>query len=240
MSKDDGIEKEPIITLIGNNHNGKAQVTFDAEDFFKKYRITEPKKFYFTATTKKAKPIKSGYIEIIPPSFINPIWTKDGKETTNGILNEEITINCQANEMPEGKEIEIEIWEKDSTNPYDFVFALKSTVQNKKIEFNWKIDFRDTNEKTSSQKEISEKGYAMPEYHFVVRYLYFVSKPSPALNIKCNYIQQVKDKKGKPMSNMEYIFITPDGKEIHGKTDSDGMIKEYDMFIGESNLLLNR
>lgn len=238
MSKEDGIQEEPLLTFLTTIKGGKAEVSFNTEELFIKNHITKPTEFYFTVTTDRAKPVKSDKIKIIPPSFSCPVWLKDGKEKNNAVLDEEITISCNANDMPEGKEVDIEIWEKDPSNPYDYVFSLKSTVQNKKIEFNWTVLFRDCKEATSSQKEISEKGYATPEYRFVVRYLYFVSEPSPPLHIKCNYIEQALDNEGKPIPDTDYIFYTPDGKTIFGKTDNEGIIRQENLLIGKCKIVM--
>jgi hypothetical protein len=54
------------------------------------------------------------------------------------------------------------VWEHDEDNEYDHVADL-----NGKLAIPWEVVYTEDNDDSTSAKELAEKGYTLPEYHFV-------------------------------------------------------------------------
>ncbi|MDR2921820.1 MAG: hypothetical protein LBU85_00580 [Treponema sp.] len=100
------------------------------------------------------------------------------------------------------------------------------------------IKDKEGNTGAKSKKEIDEKGYTIPEYHFYIRYFGYKSDTSPVLKLKQNFIEKAINNNGVAIINTDYILICPDGQELKGKTDSKGFIRQNDVFIGNYKIVI--
>ncbi|MCL2289159.1 MAG: hypothetical protein FWC34_00410 [Bacteroidetes bacterium] len=229
---------EAQATLPGKNINGVAQ---SEELCWGVKSWHEPpegsNKFFFTAQTRNSPYITSSIIEMKPPEFSNLCWSKENQKTDVIFLHEYITISCDTKNIPDYQKVKVEIYEPDENGNDLHIFNVAGKIEKGKLNLQWKVDFLEE-ENTKSNKEIAEKGYALPEYRFFVRYYGFKSEASPVATLKCNYVERVVDQNGNPVPNTDYILITPDGHELYGKTDPKGFVRQDDLYLGKCKVLV--
>jgi hypothetical protein len=133
-----------------------------------------------------------------------------------------------------GETVTLEIWEHDDDNEHDHVTDITGVVENGKIAKKWKVIYVEDNDDSTSGKELAEKGYTLPEYHFVAKYGDAVSGPGPVMEVRGWIDRQViYEKTGEIAVNRKYTLLLPDGKKRTGQTDEKGFIKETELPFGE-------
>jgi len=196
-------------------------------------------KFFFTAQTRRSRYITSGVLEIKLPEFSNLAWKIDGNNAETLFVHDKVMISCDTKNIPDDKEVLIEIVEPDVKGEDEHIFDVIGKINEGKLEVEWQVEYREK-ANTKSKKELDEQGYTIPEYHFYVRYYGFRSEASPKVNIKCNIMEIAFNNDNKAIVNTDYIFITPDKKEIISKTDADGYIKQDNILIGNYKVIIAR
>jgi hypothetical protein len=86
---------------------------------------------------------------------------------------------------------------------------------------------------------MAEKGYTLPEYHFVAEYGGAESEPGPVLEVRGWGEMRIFDKKtGEVLANRECALFRSDGTFITGyKTDGNGFITIKEINIGKYTLI---
>jgi hypothetical protein len=138
-----------------------------------------------------------------------------------------------------GQRIKITIWEHDQDNEHDHVADLTGTVENGQIAKTWKVIYTpDEDDGSTSAEELKEKGYTLPEYHFVAEYKGVESEPGPVLKVKGWGNRQLLDEKTvKPLVNRDFVLLTPEGDFIEGVTDSKGFARIEGIKIGNYTII---
>jgi hypothetical protein len=84
-------------------------------------------------------------------------------------------------------------WEHNEDN--DHVADLTGTAGNGKVAIKWKVAYTEDNDDSTSRKEMAEKGYTLPEYHFVAEYDGVESEPGPIVKIHKNIFRKRRQNK---------------------------------------------
>ena len=156
------------------------------------------------------------------PKITNPHWENaDGQTITKALVGDEAYLCADVRDIAEGASTTIKIVEKDD----DDLTVLTDKVQNGKIRCDWKVVYMEDNDDTESQQEIEEKGYALPEYAFIVECDGVKSEESPQLDVM-GWIHRkvVFDKSKKIATNLKYIIEFPDRSTINGTVNKNGFI----------------
>jgi uncharacterized surface anchored protein len=97
----------------------------------------------------------------------------------------------------------------------------------------------DEDDGSTSGKELKEKGYTLPEYHFVAEYGDVKSEPGPVLEVKDWVHKQLVDKETKHLlSNRRYLLWTADNQFIEKKTDAEGYVEFEKLIFGDHRIIL--
>ncbi|MDR1218813.1 MAG: hypothetical protein LBK73_04305 [Treponema sp.] len=170
------------------------------------------------------------------PEFSNLAWQEDGKRAEYIFIHEYITLSCDTKNIPHGQDVIVEIVEPDEEGVDEYIFDVEGK-KNDKLKLQWQADYREK-PYTKSKKEIDEKVYTAPEYPFYVRYFGFGIESRSAVKLKCNFIEPAINKNGNPMPYTDYILITPDGRELFGKTNSKGFVRQESLYIGKRKMVI--
>jgi hypothetical protein len=97
--------------------------------------------------------------------------------------------------------------------------------------------YREDEDDSTSGKELAEKGYTLPEYHFVLQYKQ-IECTSPVLPVKGWEKKKLQDRTtGDILINRDYTLLFADGTEVSGQTDENGLIEQDNLPIGEYLIL---
>jgi hypothetical protein len=173
------------------------------------------------------------------PQFSNVRWVKKGKEVKDALVDDEVSLCFDVQNINNGQRIKLTIWEHDEDNEHDHVADLTGTVENGQIARTWKVVYTpDEDDGSTSAQELKEKGYTLPEYHFVAEYKGAESEQSPVLEVKGWIDYQVfNETTGEPLADRDYIVLNPEGKLAIGHTDKEGFIKAEGIKIGEYKII---
>jgi hypothetical protein len=142
------------------------------------------------------------------PEFTGLRWEKDGKETHEALVDDEAALCFEVKNINNGETVNVKVWEHDEDNEHDHVVDLKGTVENGKVHKKWKVVYTEDNDDSTSGKELAEKGYTLPEYHFVAEYGGVESEQSPVLEVK-GWIEVIMNKEPKS----DFLVVYKDGQE---------------------------
>jgi hypothetical protein len=154
-------------------------------------------------------------------------WVKKGNDVRKALVDDEVSLCFDVQNINNGQRIKITIWEHDQDNEHDHVADLTGTVENGQIAKTWKVVYTpDEDDGSTSAQELKEKGYTMPEYHFVAEYKGVESEQSPVLEVK-GWIKGILKNQdtGKILANKRYTMILSDGTERDGITGPQGEIE---------------
>ncbi len=104
------------------------------------------------------------------PVLNNPKWLKDGNEITESLVDDEVVLSVEVRDIDDRETVQLEIWENDEDNDHDFIEKLQGKVKDGKAEVSWKVKYTADDDDSTSGKELAEKGYTLPEYHFAAHY----------------------------------------------------------------------
>jgi hypothetical protein len=114
-----------------------------------------------------------------------------------------------------GETVNVAVWEHDEDNEHDRVDDLSGTVENGKIAIKWKVVYTEDNDDSTSGKEMAEKRYTLPEYHFVAEYDGTESEPGPVLEVKGWAKLTLKDEEtGEIFANKKYTLYMLDSRKL--------------------------
>jgi hypothetical protein len=160
------------------------------------------------------------------PEFRKLIWKKDGKEISEALVDDEVSLYCEVKNIADGEKVKFSIFEQGASKD-DPVEEVTGTVSDGKVEAPWKVVYK-CEEGSSVAEELEEQGYTIPDYCFVAQYNGVESAEQSKELILQNVIrkQLVDDKTGETLPNMEYTITLTDDSVISGTTDNDGYIEK--------------
>lgn len=170
---------------------------------------------------------KSNCLYVYPAIEIKNLkWDK--KEARRGDI---LKLTADVNNVYEGAEAEIQIWEHDADGAHDLITKFPAIVKNKKIETEWEYEYHEDTDDIPTEEE-TENGYNPPEYFFRVN-IGGVSADSELLEFKDWIEIKLEDQDGNPLKDVSYKIKFADGKTKDGKLDSDGYAKIEDVPPGK-------
>lgn len=234
---------EVFTQFVGNNSEIQIELydknakKFDAikgkisgNHFWKEITVPEKAKdelYAFVKLPKHDLCKKSNCLYIYPAVQIKNLkWDK--KEARRGDI---LKLTADVLNVYEGTEAEIQIWEYDTDGAHDFITKFPAIVKNQMVEAGWEFEYYEDTDDIPTEEE-TEKGYNYPEYFFRV-VIAGVSRDSEILRFKDWIGLVLYNYSGKPIPNIQYKLILPDGKERTGKLDKDGYSKEDDIPPGK-------
>ena len=162
-------------------------------------------------------------VEIEEPliKITNAQWDK-----TEARQGDTLTLTADVEGAQDGMGGEIEIYEHDVDGIHDLITKFPIAVANKKVETTWDYEYHEDTDEIPTDEELEKYGlkYNPPEYFFVVR-IKNAEDQSGILKFK-DYVEIIlKNPRGEPIADEEYILMLPDGSEITGNLDSEGYAK---------------
>lgn len=168
----------------------------------------------------------SNAIAVVPPIIVTDMsWS--ASEARRGDI---LTLKAKIENLPEGVEPKVVIYEYDRDGVHDKIVELPAKVDNKKIELQWEYEYHEDTDEIPSDEELQRYGrnYNPPEYFFTVRVgnqEFGKEQESGLLEFKDYLDLKVLDGKGQPAANKQYTVILPDGSERRGTLDQDGHVR---------------
>lgn len=234
--------------FVGNNSEIKIEISDKSGKVFDTIKSKISGNFFWTEVTvpEKAKDElfaeakisklglskKSNRMYILPPIQIkNQKWDK--KEARRGDI---LKLTADIENVYEGAEAEIQIWEYDSDKVHDLITKFPVLVKNKKIEAYWEYEYHEDTDEIPTEEE-AEQGYNPPEYFFRI-VIAGVSADSELLEFK-DWIEIIwSNDDGTPAANRRFKLITADGNERSETFDDHGSIRLEDMPPGPFKIIL--
>jgi phage protein D len=159
------------------------------------------------------------------PEFRSLKWKKDGKETTEALVDDNVSLFCEVKNIDDGQTVKFKIFEEGKSK-YDTVDEVEGEVKNGKVEAPWKVVFKGE-EGSAVAEEIEEQGYTIPDYCFYARYGGTESNESAKLKTHNVIRKQLFDEDtGDKLSNTKYEISLSDGTKIKGTTDENGYMEK--------------
>jgi hypothetical protein len=167
------------------------------------------------------------------PTLKNLKWLLDESEITEALVDDEVVLSVEVQDIADKETVELEIWENDEDNEHDFVEKVKGKVKGGKVEVPWKVKYMADDDDSTSGQELTEKGYTLPEYHFIAHYKDVESIKSNILEVRGWIKKQILYAGTKQsIANKKYTLYLPDNTKVHGETDSNGFINESGVLLG--------
>lgn len=150
-----------------------------------------------------------------------------------------LTMSAELENVRDGTEVKLIIYEFDQDGGHDIITDLKATVKESKIEEMWEYEYHEDTDELPTNEEIEEYGssYNPPEYFFTVKVGDFElgkkDQDSGLLLFK-DWIQiELLDASGQPVPKADYLIKLADNSEIEGKLDDDGRAKIEGIIPGQ-------
>jgi hypothetical protein len=141
--------------------------------------------------------------------------------------------------IPDDNEVMIHIYEHDQDGAHDFITKFPGVVKGNKVEAEWEYEYHEDSDDIPTEEEKQRYGrhYNYPEYFFVI-HIDGCKGKSDLLKFRDWIEIKFTDDEGKPLVDREYVIQLPDGQEIRGILDKDGIAKEDDIPPGPCKIEL--
>lgn len=225
------------ITLTVKNQNGKAVGKIKDKVFGNRLsgKISVPEKgiesLAFTAKLPRhGLKADSNTCRILPPIRITgQKWSQN--EARRGDI---VRLTADAQNVPEGTEAMIRIYEYDRDGAHDFISQFQCRVKNRKIEADWAYEFHEDTDDipTDEEAKTANRSYNPPEYFWVIDVhgkKFGARQESGLLRFKDWIEIELKDVNGNPVTDIDYKLYLPDGSQREGHLDDNGVVKEKDI-----------
>ncbi len=234
------------VKIKGSSENGKKLGKINGKINNNKFigELTIPKdvelddEVYFEVElSKNGLSGESPRIPVVSPIKVtNMKWS--AKEARRGDI---VTLSADIEGAREGTEVAIIVYEYDADGVHDKIVELTAVVKGKKIEFDWEYEYYEDTDEVPTQEEMERygKSYNPPEYFFVIDYhgQRFGKKQESGLLLFKDYVEiELKNQRGEPVPDEEYILTLPDGTTREGKLDKEGRALEKDVPPGKCNI----
>jgi hypothetical protein len=170
---------------------------------------------------------ESNHIPARPPVEVtNMKWSAD--EARRG---DKLTLSADIENVDDGTEAKIIIYEYDSDNVHDVITEFPAVVEKKKIEVQWEYEYHEDTDEIPTQEEMEKYGgsYNPPEYFFTITIgaqEIGKNQESGILNFKDWIEIKLTEGDGEAIGNEDYKVYLPDGQEISGTLDETGFARE--------------
>ena len=156
-------------------------------------------------------------------AFSNLQWQSDLHEAIDEAnIDDTVVISFDAQNIPDGSSVDVEIWEETDGKLTDFIAGLQGTVVNGSVELEWVVKLDMDNKDANYVREIEENYYTIIDYVFVVKYdNTTISSQSLAILAWASY-NLVDALTKEPLRNEDFILMAPDGKFMIERTDDKG------------------
>lgn len=201
-----------FVDSAGNPVTGVSYEFTGVDDHKEKGKLTKD------GVVKRGGLPKSGNCNVKLFSVSNTRWSKNEAR-----VGDVVKLSADVEGYEDGTKGVFEIWERDMDGADDFIAKIETTVQGNKVEVEWKYEYtEDTDEVT---EEDQKKGYSSPEYYFIAKIKEDKAR-SDLLGFQDWLEIELKDEKGNPIANEDYIFYLSNGEIRKGKLDSKGKKRE--------------
>jgi hypothetical protein len=155
-------------------------------------------------------------------------------EKHKALVGEEVKLICEL-EGPIPRELKLAIFEHDQDGKHDHVRTFLTQPSGTQVEFPWTIENVGDTDDVDSEKEMEEKGYNLPEFHFFA----MAGGSKADSGMEKGTLLEVKDVidfichdeilGDKPCAGLDYVITLADGRKEEGKVPEDGRIHVKDV-----------
>ena len=162
----------------------------------------------------------------------NAKWSKDKAK-----VDEKLKLSADVEGFNDGTEGTFEIYCKDIRKADSVVETLNAKTKGNKIEAEWKYEIVDSDENDDSDgnEQDDDQGYSFPQFYFKV-IVDSITSTSGLLNLNDWIEIELKDEKGNPIKNEDYILNLPNGEIKKGKLDPNGYKKIENIPLGKCSI----
>ncbi len=142
-----------------------------------------------------------------------------------------LTLSAELENVKDGTEVKLVIYEFDSDGGHDIITDLKTSVKESKIEEKWEYEYHEDTDELPTSEEVERYGgsYNPPEYFYTIKIGEFElgkEKQDSGILLFKDWIQiELLDASGQPVPKADYLVKLADGSEIEGKLDDNGRAK---------------
>lgn len=195
--------------LYGSRFKSKVQVPVGATDAL----------YAEVKLPKHGLTMKSRALLVTPPvKILNATWG-----VTEAMRGDRLTLAADIEGAPDGVEALVTVWEYDAGGAHRLVTKLPTLVKQKKVEVTWELQYHEDTAAIPTAAE-SKDGYRAPEFFFRVA-IGGVSAESGRLPFTDWIILTLNGEDGKPIGDVAYELVLPDGQEQEGTLDANGFAK---------------
>ena len=176
---------------------------------------------------------ESDRIPARPPVRVsNMKWS--AKEARRGDV---LTLTANVQNVQNGTEVEITIYEYDRDSIHDKIAKLPAVVQDEKIEVKWDYEYYEDTDEVPTEEELQKYGrnYNPPEYFFTIKIgetEFGKDQESGILEFKDWIELELLNYTG----DEEYVLHLPDGTQRKGQFDDTGKLREEDLPPGRCTI----
>jgi phage protein D len=176
------------------------------------------------------------------PEFRGLKWKKDGKEVSEALVDDDVTMFFEVKNIDDGETVNVKIWEHDNDGEHDPIKDMTGEVKDGKVEIPWKVEYHadDDDDESNCAEEIEKYGYTVPEYFFVAEYDGVESGDSGQLNVGAFvYCRLYDDETNDILGNTDCILHLPDGSKKSCASDAEGFIRMEKLPHGKTYITLD-
>ncbi|MCP4703302.1 MAG: hypothetical protein GY865_01730 [candidate division Zixibacteria bacterium] len=161
------------------------------------------------------------------PKAKNMKWSSD--EARRGEI---LTLSADMEDVKDGTEATIVIYEFDADGGHDIITDLKTTVRDSKIELKWEYEYHEDTDELPTSEEVERYGgsYNPPEYFFTIKIGEFEigkeNQDSSLLLFKDWLEIKMLDNNSQAICDVKYKVTLPDGQTRDGTIGSEGFARE--------------
>ena len=155
---------------------------------------------------------------------------------------EVLTLSADMEDVKDGTETKIIIYEFDADGGHDIITDMKATVRDSKIEAKWEYEYHEDTDELPTSEEIEEYGgsYNPPEYFYTIKIGQFElgkeNQDSGMLLFKDWLEIKMLDNNGEVVCDVKYKVTLPDGQTRDGTIGSEGFAREDDIPPGRCKI----
>jgi len=227
----EGGDGEAVAELEGEVRNGVAEAEWETPAEACEYR--------FEAEYGGASSDECAVLEVDGIELCSLAWMNGGKEISEALVDDEVSLYCEAKNIPDGEDVTFSIFEQGE-NKDDPVEEVTGTVADGKVEAPWKVICK-CDEGSNIADEIEEQGYTEPNYCFTTKYGDIKSnEQSKELIIGAFvYCRLYNELTKENLANMDCELHLPDGSTRKCKSDSRGFVKVERLLHGKVTISLD-
>lgn len=154
---------------------------------------------------------------------------------TTARVGEPVKLSANVEGFRENDEATFIIYKRDINRPDQEIARRTVPVRGKALEAEWEYP-ASTKTDEAGPEENAAAGYSSPEFYFDVS-IGPCRTHSPILRFEGIIVLTLKDEKGNPLANAEYVLRLPDGSMRRGKVNGQGLKKEEKVAVGRCTVV---